>query len=64
MEAAKTVGARFYPISPGHEEESWERLRQEALGRFFAGEYSGKYEHDLIEDFNELLPGTPPWKKG
>jgi len=62
MQAAKAVGARFYPINPGAEEESWDRLREEALDRFFAGAYSGDYENNLIERFNRLLPETPPWK--
>jgi phosphoglycolate phosphatase-like HAD superfamily hydrolase len=62
MKAAKAVGARFYPIDPGSEEQSWERLRDEALDRFFAGEYAGDYEKTLIQQFNQLLPDTPPWK--
>jgi hypothetical protein len=61
MKAAEAVGARFYPISPGGEEESWDRLSAEALERFFSGTYSGEYEKDVIERFNRLLPDTPPW---
>ena len=63
MKAAKAVGARFYPVKPGSEEESWDRLLNEALDRFFSGSYAGDYEDKLIEEFNELLPDTPPWKK-
>jgi phosphoglycolate phosphatase-like HAD superfamily hydrolase len=63
MKAAKAVGARFFPINPGSEEKSWERLREEGLVRFFAGGYSEEYENDLIADFNTLLPEIPPWKK-
>jgi phosphoglycolate phosphatase-like HAD superfamily hydrolase len=63
MQAAKAVGARFYPINPGAEEQSWELLHGEALDRFFAGEYAGDYEDTMIEKFNRLLPDTPPWKK-
>ena len=63
MKAAKAVGARFYPVKPGSEEESWDRLLGEALDRFFSGSYAGDYENKLIEEFNELLPDTPPWKK-
>jgi phosphoglycolate phosphatase-like HAD superfamily hydrolase len=62
MQAARGVGAQFYPVYPGSEEESWERLLEEALDRFFAGEYAGDYENALIEKFNGLLPDTPPWK--
>lgn len=63
MKAAKAVGARFYPVKPGSEEESWDRLLDEALDRFFSGSYAGDYEDKLIEEFDELLPDTPPWKK-
>jgi phosphoglycolate phosphatase-like HAD superfamily hydrolase len=61
MKAARAVGARFYPINPGSEERSWEQLLQEALDRFFAGKYAGDYERKLLEQFNRLLPDTPPW---
>jgi phosphoglycolate phosphatase-like HAD superfamily hydrolase len=63
MKAAKAVGAQFYPIKPGSEEQSWDRLLDEALERFFSGNYAGDYEDRLIEEFNELLPDRPPWKK-
>jgi phosphoglycolate phosphatase-like HAD superfamily hydrolase len=63
MQAARAAGARFYPIDPGAEEESWDRLYREALDRFFAGEYAGDYEGNLIEEFNRLLPDAPPWQK-
>ena len=62
MEAAKAVGAQFYPIEPGNEESSWQRLLGEALDRFFDGSYAGAYEGGLIERFSRLLPDTPPWK--
>jgi phosphoglycolate phosphatase-like HAD superfamily hydrolase len=61
MEAAKAVGARFYPINPGREEESWTRLLDEALERFFSGSYAGCYEDELAEEFGRQLPDTPPW---
>jgi len=63
MNAAKAVGAQFYPVKPGSEEDSWDRLLNEALDRFFSGSYAGDYEDKLIEEFNELLPDRPPWKK-
>jgi len=63
MKAAKAVGAQFYPVKPGSEEDSWDRLLNEALDRFFSGSYAGDYEDKLIEEFNELLPDRPPWKK-
>ena len=63
LEAAQAVGALFYPINPGHEEESWERFYKEGYKRFLEGTYSGEYEKRLIEDFEKLLPEIPPWKR-
>ena len=61
MKAAKANDALFFPINPGHEEESWARFHDEALDRFIAGEYAGDYEASLIDEFQKLLPETPPW---
>ncbi len=63
MEAARANGALFFPINPGHEEESWERFYEEGLGRFMAGEFGGAYEAALVAEFEKLLPGVPPWKR-
>lgn len=60
--AAKKNSALFFPISPGAEERSWERLFQEGLGRFFAGTYAGDYEAGLVKEFDASLPELPPWK--
>ena len=60
--AAEASGCLFYPVNPGYEEESWERLHGEALGRFFEGTYAGKYEAARIAEFEKLLPEQPPWK--
>ncbi|MDZ7373314.1 MAG: HAD hydrolase-like protein [candidate division KSB1 bacterium] len=62
LKAAKANNALFYPINPGHEEESWQRFYEEAIDRFFEGTYAGEYEKRLIEEFEKLLPDTPPWK--
>ncbi len=61
--AAKANGALFYPINPGHEEESWEQFYREAANRFFEGTYAGDYEAALIAEFDSLLPETPSWKR-
>lgn len=62
FKAARATGVMFYPVNPGHEEESWQRLRDEALDRFFAGTYGGDYEASRIAEFEKLLPEHPPWK--
>jgi len=63
LSAARANGALFYPINPGHEEESWRRFYEEAVHKFLAVEYGGAYEAALVADFEKLLPETPPWKR-
>ena len=60
--AAKKNGALFFPINPGNEETSWERLLVEALDRFFKGTYAGEYEAQLVKEFDACLPEHPHWK--
>ncbi|HEY1171801.1 MAG TPA: HAD hydrolase-like protein [Verrucomicrobiae bacterium] len=60
--AAKKNGALFFPINPGKEEASWERLHNEALDRFFKGTYAGEYETALVKEFDACLPENPAWK--
>ena len=64
MKAARANDALFYPINPGHEEESWQRFYDEAMHRFLAGEYAGEYETALVAEFEKLLPDVPPWQIG
>jgi phosphoglycolate phosphatase-like HAD superfamily hydrolase len=61
LKAAKSNGALFFPINPGKEEASWERLYSEGLERFFAGKFKGAYEDELIEEFKTYLPEHPVW---
>ena len=62
LAAAESVGVLFYPIEPGHEEESWKWLLDEGLARFFAGTYAGDSMNDRVKRFQALLPDEPPWK--
>ncbi len=62
LEAARGNNALFFPVNPGHEEESWERFYREGLPKFLAGEFAGAYEASLMAKFEKLLPSTPPWK--
>lgn len=63
LDAARANNARFFPINPGHEEESWQLFCEEACARFLAGRYAGDYEKGLIAGFEALLPEAPPWKR-
>lgn len=60
--AALAVGARFFPINPGQEEQSWERFHREAYALFLADRYDDDYETTLIKQFEALLPALPPWE--
>ncbi|MEX0985900.1 MAG: HAD hydrolase-like protein [Bacteroidales bacterium] len=61
-QAAKANDVLFFPINPGHEESSWDRLLNEGLDKFFAGTFAGKYETMLLEEFDSFLPERPSWK--
>jgi phosphoglycolate phosphatase-like HAD superfamily hydrolase len=63
LNAARAVNAHFFPINPGHEEESWAIFSREAYTRFRDGTYGGEYEAGLVTHFESLLPETPPWKR-
>ena len=62
--AAVANGALFFPINPGAEEKSWKRLLDEGLEHFFTGTFAGKYQDELLDEFNSYLPSTPPWPTG
>jgi phosphoglycolate phosphatase-like HAD superfamily hydrolase len=63
FQAARANNALFYPVNPGDEACSWERLFHEGLDRFFTRRYQGDYEAALIADFERRLPETPPWER-
>ena len=58
-QAAKANNCLFYPINPGAEEVSWERLHNEALDRFLTGAYAGQYQEGLLREFESYLPERP-----
>ncbi|MEW6943146.1 hypothetical protein V3M81_06805 [Trueperella pyogenes] len=60
--AAAAQGVAWYPIIPGQERQSWERLRVEAFDRFLSGSYRGEYEDSLMAEYDAVLLSTPPWK--
>jgi phosphoglycolate phosphatase-like HAD superfamily hydrolase len=63
LKAARANGFLFFPVNPGSEETSWQRLLEEGLDRFFVGTFAGGYEASLVAEFEKLLPETPPWKR-
>ena len=62
FKAARANNAHFYPIIPGQEVLSWQRLYEEALDKFFAGLYEGNYESNLLKEFEAHLPEYPSWQ--
>ncbi|MBW3543797.1 MAG: HAD family hydrolase [Planctomycetes bacterium] len=61
QKAAEANGALFFPINPGHEEESWRQFIDEGCERFLSGRFAGEYQRSLLATFEKLLPETPPW---
>jgi phosphoglycolate phosphatase-like HAD superfamily hydrolase len=60
-QAASANRCLFFPIVPGREEASWQRLLNEGIDRFFAGTFAGDYQRQLMEEFDAALPERPPW---
>ena len=61
-QAAKANACLFYPINPGAEEASWERLHSEGLQRFFEGNFAGRFQEQILAEFQALLPEKPKWR--
>jgi phosphoglycolate phosphatase-like HAD superfamily hydrolase len=59
--AAREANTLFFPILPGAEMESWARFREEGIGRFFGGTFSGSYQEQRVSEFLARLPDAPPW---
>ena len=59
--AAVANDCLFFPINPGNEEASWQRLSDEGIDRFFDGTFPGKYQQMLLDEFHKYLPNDPPW---
>ncbi len=63
MAAARGNQALFFPINPGHEDESWQRFYEEGVHKFLNETFAGEYEARLIAEFEKFMPDTPPWEK-
>jgi len=61
-DAARSIGAQFYPIAPGREDDSWHRFHDEAFDLFLAGKFAGAYALERLSEFEALLPDAPQWK--
>ena len=59
--AAVANNCLFFPINPGNEEASWQRLSDEGIDRFIDGTFPGEYQQKLLDEFNQYLPQDPPW---
>ncbi len=62
LHAAKANGALFFPITPGSEEQSWERLFSEGIDKLKNGTFRGVYQEQLTAEFLKELPEQPQWE--
>jgi phosphoglycolate phosphatase-like HAD superfamily hydrolase len=60
-QAAVANKALYFPINPGAEEASWKRFYEEGIEKFLGGTFAGKYQDDLLAEFERYLPSQPPW---
>lgn len=63
LAAARLNHAWFFPIVPGHETESWKKLSEEGLERFFGEKFDSSYQESVLGGFQTALPAIPPWEK-
>ncbi|MCX7818733.1 MAG: HAD hydrolase-like protein [Kiritimatiellae bacterium] len=61
LEAARVCGARFYPIVPGREEDSWRRFRVEIWPLWLAGGYGEAEQTAHALELERALPSQPSW---
>ncbi|MFV2066381.1 MAG: HAD family hydrolase [Pirellulales bacterium] len=59
--AAQANRCLFFPINPGAEEASWQRLLEEGIDRFLGGTFTDAYQRELLDAFDRCLPEDPPW---
>lgn len=59
--AACANEALFFPILPGEEESSWQRLLDEGIDRLLGETFAGAYQAELLAEFERVLPERPPW---
>ena len=64
LKAARSAHTLFFPIIPGHEEQSWERFHREGYARFINGTFAGAYQDELIAEMDKALPEKAPWEMG
>lgn len=63
LNAARSVGAMFYPIIPGKEEESWKIFHDEIIEIFLEGKYNSAREKFFLTDFEKALPKVASWQR-
>ncbi|MBU3110072.1 HAD hydrolase-like protein [Clostridium lacusfryxellense] len=62
LQAAMDNGVLYYPIIPSKEDMSWQKFYDEAFDKFINGSYNGKYQEQLIYEFNEMLHSKIRWE--
>ncbi len=62
LKAVQKSNGLFYPISPGLEDESWNKL-PEYFKIFMEGKYKGEIEEKLLADFSKVFLKKPKWEE-
>ena len=56
-------GALLLPRQSRRGGSKLEAAAGRGLDRFFAGTFAGKYQEELLAEFDRYLPEHPPWKR-
>jgi len=62
LKAAQVNNGLFYPTPPGKEQKAWNNF-SEAFQRFVKRNYQGKFEDNLLQEFNNALLTSPSWQE-
>ncbi|MCM8764730.1 MAG: hypothetical protein NC830_05175 [Candidatus Omnitrophica bacterium] len=61
FEAAAKNNVRFYPVSPGQEENAWKKT-PDVFDLFINGKYTAEKQKIFLEEFLNILTGSLPWE--
>ena len=62
LRAVKANNGFFYPTPPGKEQKAWDNF-SEAFQLFIKRSYKGKFEDNLLQEFNNALLTSPSWQE-
>ena len=63
LKAAREAEAKFFPIIPGDEVESWRTFYELVIPTFLIDRYTEQEEESFLKEFERALPKSIPWSR-